>query len=62
MYVQSSDYEGTPTVLLEAMSMEIPIVATDAGGTTQLVTADRDALVVAIGDVPALANAIEQTL
>ena len=37
VYVQSSDYEGTPNVVLEAMAFETPIVATDVGGTTELV-------------------------
>ena len=35
--VQSSDSEGTPNVVLEAMAFETPIVATDVGGTTELV-------------------------
>ena len=39
LFVQSSDYEGTPNAVLEAMSLETPIVATDVGGTTALVTA-----------------------
>jgi glycosyltransferase involved in cell wall biosynthesis len=37
LFVQSSDYEGTPNAVLEAMAMETPIVATEAGGTAELV-------------------------
>ena len=33
VFVQSSDYEGTPNAVLEAMAFETPIVATRAGGT-----------------------------
>ena len=36
LFVQSSDYEGTPNSVLEAMAMETPIVATEAGGTAEL--------------------------
>ena len=42
LFVQSSEYEGTPNAVLEAMAMETPIVATDVGGTRE----------VAIPDVP----------
>jgi len=62
LYVQSSEYEGTPTVVVEAMAMRIPIVATDVGGTTELVYPDEHALVVPPHDVNALAKAIEATL
>ena len=37
LFVQSSDYEGTPNAVLEAMALETPIVATDAGGTAEIV-------------------------
>ncbi len=62
IYAQSSDYEGTPTVLLEAMAMKLPIVATDAGGTTELIEPDADALVVPIGQPQLLAEALETTI
>jgi len=60
--VQSSDYEGTPNVVLEAMAFETPIVATDVGGTTELIRHDIDGLVVPPRDDRALADAIARTL
>ena len=35
LFVQSSDYEGTPNVVLEAMAMKVPVIATDAGGNSR---------------------------
>ncbi len=62
LFVQSSDYEGTPTVLVEAMACRLPIVATDVGGTTQLVRPDVDALIVPRRDPAKLAAAIVQAI
>jgi glycosyltransferase involved in cell wall biosynthesis len=62
VYVQSSEYEGTPTVLVEAMAMGVPIVATDVGGTTELVEPDRHAIVVRPHSVPALTEAVRHVL
>jgi glycosyltransferase involved in cell wall biosynthesis len=62
VYVQSSDYEGTPNTVLEAMAMETPVVATDAGGTRELAAHDVHALIVPPGDVPALQAAIRRAI
>ena len=37
LFVQSSETEGTSNALLEAMALETPIIATDVGGTRQLI-------------------------
>ena len=62
MLVQSSDYEGTPTVVVEAMALEIPIVATDAGGTAQLIQHLQHGRIVPCQNVPALIAATRETL
>ncbi len=60
--VQSSDYEGTPTVVVEAMSLQIPVVATDAGGTAELMEHGVHGLIVPMRSPVALASAIKRTL
>ncbi|MCA9199211.1 MAG: glycosyltransferase [Planctomycetales bacterium] len=60
--VQSSDYEGTPTVVVEAMALQVPVVATDAGGTAQLLQHKMQGLIVPKRDPVALADAIRQTI
>lgn len=60
--VQSSDYEGTPTVVVEAMAVGIPVVATDVGGTAELAYDGVHALLVPRSHPEALAEAIERTL
>lgn len=37
IYVQTSDTEGIPNAILEAMALEVPVVATDVGGTRELI-------------------------
>lgn len=54
-------HEGIPVSLIEAMSYGIPVVATDAGGTPELVT-PRTGLLVPSADAEALAAAIEIVL
>jgi len=62
VFVQSSEREGTPNCVLEAMALETPIVATAAGGTGELVTDGVEGLLVPIHDVPALEAALDQAL
>jgi glycosyltransferase involved in cell wall biosynthesis len=54
--------EGLPTVVLEAMAAGLPIVATDAGGTSSAVADGETGLLVAKADVGALADAVERLL
>ena len=51
-------WEGTPLTVFEALAMGKPIVATDADGLVDVLTHDRDALIVPRRDTPALAAAI----
>lgn len=62
LFVQSSDYEGTPNAVLEAMAMETPLVATDAGGTRELAASGVHGLIVSCGDLQALIAAMTDML
>jgi glycosyltransferase involved in cell wall biosynthesis len=62
IFVQSSEYEGTPNAVLEAMAMETPLVATDVGGTCELASPDVHALIVPPQDAGCLASAIRAVI
>ena len=62
VFVQSSDYEGTPNAVLEAMAFENPVVATAAGGTAELARDGLEGLIVPCGDGPALERALRAAL
>lgn len=49
-------WEGTPLTVFEALAMGKPIVATDADGLLDVLTADRDARIVPKRDASALAR------
>ena len=55
-------YDSFPTVIIEAMACGRPVVSTRVGGVPSLVTHDRDGLLVAAGDLPALAGALGDVL
>lgn len=62
LFVQSSDYEGTPNSVLEAMAMETPIVATEAGGTAELVHDGVHGRIIPVGRMDKLMHAINAAL
>ena len=51
-------WEGTPLTVFEALAMGKPIVATDADGLVDVLTHDRDALIVPRRNAAALADAL----
>ena len=62
LFVQSSDYEGTPNAVLEAMAFENPIVATSAGGTAEIARDGLEAWIVPCGDGAALEASLRHAL
>ena len=64
LFVLSSDYEGIPNALIEAMAIGLPCVSTDCspGGERKLITSEENGLLVPCGDVEQLADAMERML
>lgn len=60
VFVLSSDHEGTPNTVLEAMALETPVVVTSAASA--IIEDGVEGLVVPTGDEHALARAIERVL
>lgn len=59
-YVLPSHFEGLSNTLLEAMASGLPVVATRVSGVGELVEANGAGLVVDVGDVTALSDALIQ--
>lgn len=58
VYVLSTNYEGLPISIIEAMSFGLPIIATDVGGNSELVDTKRNGLLVQTG-IDDLVNALK---
>ena len=59
-FVLNSTYEGLPHVVLEAMTAGAPVIATNAGGTGEVVEDEVTGLLVPVGDATALRAAVER--
>ncbi len=64
IFVLTSDYEGIPNALIEAMSLGLPIVSTDCspGGARLLIQNNVNGVLVPKGSVDEIANAIDYLL
>ncbi|MEE3333355.1 MAG: glycosyltransferase family 4 protein [Ruminococcus sp.] len=60
MFVLSSDYEGMPNSLIEAMCMGMPVISTDcpSGGPKQLIENKKNGILVDVGSDAQLADAM----
>jgi L-malate glycosyltransferase len=58
--LSTSDSEGSPNSVLEAMAAGRPVVGTDAGGTRDLLRDGVDGFVVPVGEVDALTDALRR--
>ena len=62
IFCMTSRWEGCPMVLLEAMALQRPVVATDFGGVREIVVNEETGLVVALEDSEAFAGAVLRLL
>ncbi len=60
--LENGDRDGIPNVLMEALSVGLPVVATDVSGIPELIEHDRSGLLVPPCDEVALAEALERLL
>jgi glycosyltransferase involved in cell wall biosynthesis len=58
VFVFCSESEGTPNVILEAMSASLPVITTPAGDAADIVEPARAGYVVPFGDIRAVAEAM----
>jgi glycosyltransferase involved in cell wall biosynthesis len=62
LFVLPSLNEGLSIAMLEAMAVGVPVVATDVGGASDILTTGRTGWLVPSGDPAALADAIADAL
>jgi glycosyltransferase involved in cell wall biosynthesis len=64
MFVLSSDYEGMPNALAEAMSLGIPVISTDCPcyGPATLIENNKSGILVPVGDVDKMVEAMAMIL
>lgn len=62
LVVQSSSTEGMPNVVIEALLMEVPVIATDVGGTREVLKHEQTGMLIEPGRHQALVDSIENFL
>ena len=64
VFVLSSDYEGMPNALLEALAVGVPSISTDCpcGGPKTVIINGENGILVPVGNPEALAEALNQVL
>lgn len=62
LYIHSSRAEGLPNAVLEAMAQGVPVIATDVGGTAELIEHGVSGVLVPAGNAELLAEAALKVL
>ncbi|MCM3722104.1 glycosyltransferase [Solibacillus isronensis] len=61
LFVLTSDFEGIPNALIEAMAIGLPVISTDCspGGSRLLIKSKENGILIKCGDINELLNAME---
>jgi glycosyltransferase involved in cell wall biosynthesis len=62
VFVLSSNWEGNPLAVMEAMAAGLPVISTRAGGVPELVESGQQGILVPLGDCVGFANAMRTLL
>lgn len=64
LFAFSSDFEGMPNALIEAMALGLPVISTDCpcGGPRELIDDGVNGLLVPVGDIDTFANKMDYIL
>lgn len=62
LFVLSSDYEGMPNALIEAMCLGLPVISTSVSGASDLIKDGENGLLVPVRDTEKLAEAMKRML
>lgn len=62
LFVLSSDFEGMPNALIEAMCLGLPVVSTAVSGATDLIEDGKNGLLTPVGDTEQLTACITRML
>lgn len=62
MFVLSSDYEGMPNALIEAMCIGLPVISTFVSGTRELIDPEKNGILVNCADEGQLTEAMEDLI
>ncbi len=62
MFVLSSNFEGMPNALMEAMCLGLPVISTKVSGATELIEDKVNGLLVDINDVDGMEKSIEMLI
>jgi glycosyltransferase involved in cell wall biosynthesis len=62
LFVLSSDFEGMPNALIEAMCLGLPVISTKVSGATDLIEHGHNGLLTEVGDTNQLTECMRQML
>ena len=62
LFVMTSDYEGMPNALIEAMCLGLPVISTKVSGATDVIENGQNGLLIDCNDTVALADAMRSML